>query len=149
MNARLFSRDDPALIAFHEREAERAAQSTEKRPYIPFGGVEPPMEEGKIDPAFLRAFGVEVPEGHYLVLGDNYPMSQDSRAFGFVPEANLQGAPSWILWPPGNRWGRPFQEPYPTFVLPRLIIWTLAALAAVIYYCYREKKRKQLLELLS
>ena len=34
---------------------------------------------------------VTVPEGHFLVLGDNRNLSADSRFYGFVPEHEIQG----------------------------------------------------------
>jgi signal peptidase I len=50
-----------------------------------------------------RSFGtVTVPPNAYYVLGDNRPMSEDSRTWGFVPASDLIGRASFGLWPPGR-----------------------------------------------
>jgi signal peptidase I len=40
-----------------------------------------------------------VPEGHYLVLGDNRPISCDSREFGMVPAELVKGLVRARFWP--------------------------------------------------
>lgn len=46
----------------------------------------------------MRNFGpVVVPEGYYLVLGDNRDLSRDSRYFGFVPRAAILGQAKVVL----------------------------------------------------
>lgn len=54
--------------------------------------------------ADTRDYGpVTVPEGEYLMLGDNRPNSDDSRfSLGTVPRDHLVGKAFVILWPPGN-----------------------------------------------
>lgn len=134
MGTKVMNKDDPALIAFQASEAKKEKQSTAEKPYIAFKDYGPPIKDGKIDQQFMKAFGLTIPEKNYFVLGDNHAMSSDSRVFGFVPQANLQGAPSIIIWPPGERLGRPAQKPYPIFNVPRTIIWSIAALILGIWY---------------
>ncbi|MDM7860257.1 signal peptidase I [Alteromonas sp. ASW11-36] len=40
---------------------------------------------------------VTVPEGHYLVLGDNRNHSADSRVYGFIPETEITGKATRVI----------------------------------------------------
>lgn len=44
-----------------------------------------------------------IPEGHYLVLGDNSARSRDGRYFGWLPDHNILGRVTCIWWPI-DRW---------------------------------------------
>ena len=144
MGGILMDKEDPVLKSFNEREKKKEQASTTKAPYVAFHDYGPPLlADGTLDKSFISTFGYKVPEGHYLMLGDNHAMSQDSRYFGPVPQANLQGAPSLILWPPGDRWGIPNQKPYPLFTLPRLIIWGIAGIIFIIWFLIHRRNLKR------
>lgn len=140
----LMKKEDPVLEKFNQDEIERQ-NTSEQSLYIAFKDYGPPLDsKGELDKEFLKVFGYKIPEGHYLMLGDNHAMSQDSRWFGPIPQANLQGTPSVIFWPPGPRLGPPLEKPYPIFVLPRIIVWTLAALALAIWWYFHRRRQKNL-----
>jgi signal peptidase I len=134
LGALFLKKGDSTLEAFNSREENKEKNASKDRPYAAFKDYGAPIKNGAYDVETIRTFGVTVPEKHYLVLGDNHAMSADSRDWGFVPEDNLQGAPSLILWPPGARLGIPWQAPYAIFTLPRLIVWSIAAITAGIWY---------------
>jgi signal peptidase I len=133
MGAPIIKKDDPTLQKFVKSEMKRQSDSTDQKPYSAFVDHGAPLKDGKIDKDFLKTFGLKIPSKHYLALGDNHAMSADSRFFGFVPEDNLQGSPSVLVWPAGDRWGEPSQKPYPWFTNSRVITWSITAAILAIW----------------
>ena len=41
----------------------------------------------------------KIPEGKYLVLGDNRPISKDSRIIGLIDEKDIKGYTNFIIFP--------------------------------------------------
>jgi len=150
MGTKIFDKNDPALKKFIELEEKKAASATSFSPYKPFIDHGSPIQNGEWNKELIRTFGVTVPEKQYLVLGDNHAMSADSRYFGFVPQENLQGVPSFIFWPPGERFATSQQTPYPLLTPYRISIWCIAALSfAIFFYAQRKKRKKQLQKILD
>lgn len=140
MGTKLFDKEDESLKSFISNELEKEKGS----PYIAFIDHGPPLTaEGTIDKAFVETFGLTIPEGHLLTLGDNYAMSADSREFGFAPIGNLRGSPAFTFWPFSPRIGPLPQPKTPWITLPNIVIWSaafLTALACFFYYRRRNKK---------
>lgn len=142
MGKEVIGKDDKTLATFKLSEAAKEQADPN---YIAFKDFGAPVKDGEFDAEFIRTFGITIPEKNYLVLGDNHAMSSDGRIFGFVPEQNLEGAPSLILWPPGDRQGFLSDSPYPTFNTPRTIVWIVGGIAATLYFGWLEyhKRRPQ------
>jgi signal peptidase I len=136
MGTPIFLRGDPTLQHFERLEEERERTAPHNRPYIAFRDYGPPLKQGKIDKRFIKNFGIKIPEGHYLMLGDNPSRSVDSRSFGFVPAANLQGMPSALLWPIGDRWGSLSGPDIPLATLPHTMALALIWLVCALIYAY-------------
>lgn len=47
----------------------------------------------------LGVDGEEIPEDEYLVLGDNRPLSRDSRDFGLIERESIIGEVQLRFWP--------------------------------------------------
>lgn len=45
---------------------------------------------------------ITVPEGNYIVMGDNRPHSSDSREWGLLPKSEIIGRSFFVYWPPQN-----------------------------------------------
>ena len=142
MGAPIFKQGDPYLEAFVQNEVRRQADSPAQNRYIPFIDAGPPVKDGKVDVEKVKEFGLLIPEKSYMALGDNFSNSGDSREFGFVPQGNLRGAPSFIFWPFGSRFGPPNQPPYPWFSLPNIIIWTLGIFCLLCWYVVHRAHKK-------
>jgi signal peptidase I len=61
--------------------------------------------DGTYDGDAESAEWATVPDGSLWVLGDNWGGSTDSRAFGFLPVADVSGKP-WLRLLPGGSFGR-------------------------------------------
>ncbi len=89
-------------VALTEPYAQVATDSNSYRddfpavPPTPYGDV---TAEWALDlPNHIQNGNLVVPPGEYFVMGDNRPVSLDSRYWGFVPRANVVGRPMFVYW---------------------------------------------------
>ena len=62
--------------------------------------VDEPFDRKEMDDFTLEDLGENIiPEGKYLVLGDNRPVSKDSRIIGLVDKKDIEGYTSIIIFP--------------------------------------------------
>lgn len=72
----------------------RALTDAEAPAFIPDAARFPYRENCTYNAAGVSC---KVPAGHYFMMGDNRDNSRDSRAWGFVPEANIVGK-AFFIW---------------------------------------------------
>ena len=141
MGIPVFKKDEPILRLFEVQEITRQAKDYTYFAFQDIGSPDLPP----VDYTFFKEFGYKVPEGEYLLLGDNPAMSLDSRFFGPVPEANIQGTPVLLFWPFGVRWGRPVQ-PHLWPSAYTISFFGIAIIGSILYSVYQHRKTKRLLQ---
>ncbi len=139
----LLKKEDSVLQAFTQQENLRKTSANMQNPYEPFLDEGAPMnQEGKIDLQKLQQYGLLIPSQSYFALGDNHAMSGDSREFGFVPQANLRGAPFFIFFPTGSRFGIPNQPHYPWMTFPKVLVSSIALCIFLGWYMWHRRRHK-------
>lgn len=134
LNHMIYAKEDPVLTQFVAEESAKA------KGFIDHGA---PVKNGVLDKELIRNYGLHIPSGYYLFLGDNHAGSRDCRDFGFIPEKNIQGSPAVIIWPTSSRFGWINQKSLNWFNLPNLIVWTVALGALSITTLYTKKHRQK------
>ncbi len=143
MGAPIFEKGDAVLERFETNECLKVENSNTQHPYIPFLDAKAPLDQnGELDREKIRQYGLLIPPKSYLSLGDNFAMSSDSRDYGFAPEGNLRGSPSFIFWPPGPRFGPPNVVSFPWFTLPNVVVWVAALICFMFWYPYHKRHHK-------
>jgi signal peptidase I len=145
MNQEIYSAKDPTLERFVAEQKERANREGCASSFVPFIDPGAPVDrEGNIDGHFISQFGLRVPSGHIMALGDNYAQSGDSRVFGFVPVENVRGKAIYTFWPRSST--KMLKQPNAPFVtLSRVIVWILVLIILLCTKIYRSSRKKRAL----
>jgi signal peptidase I len=130
----IFSKNESILEDFVKKELEKQQENSAYKPFTDSGA--PVLQDGSINKEFMNSFGLHIPDHHYLALGDNHAMSLDSRFFGFVPQENIQGSVTFIVWPIGSRWGIPPQPAIPFFRIENAYTFGAASLLLLLSYLF-------------
>lgn len=139
MDALIFLNSDPELQRFIANEQTKEAESSYQTPYVAFLDRGAPSEDPHEYRSLIHNFSLKVPEGHILVLGDNYANSADSRDFGFVPVENLLGSPIGIFWPLNNfKLFNNLSLSWPSFLINGLALFII--IACVLHALYAKHK---------
>lgn len=140
MGHEILNVSDPILQSYIAKERQKT------RPFIDSGP--PVLADGSLDKNLIRNYGLEIPRGHYLCLGDNHAGSKDCRSWGFIPQENIQGSPAWILWPFNNKshqGGSICQNKIAWLNGPSLLITSLGLFFfGMTFVMSRREKRKKL-----
>lgn len=114
-----FAKTDFKLVKDGERYIPVTLESFGEQVANLTGRTAPAFMDDGSDPTFqqrlMTGAPVAVPEGYFLMMGDNRDGSFDSRGWGLVPRRNIIGKAEWI-WMPVRRIrqlpsdpGKPFQ----------------------------------------
>ncbi|SCA59093.1 hypothetical protein AB751O23_DD_00010 [Chlamydiales bacterium SCGC AB-751-O23] len=133
LGEKIFDKEDPVLKNFVQKEQMKVDLG--QRAFIDHGS---PIKDGKINKELLERHGYKVPQGHYLLLGDNHAQSSDSRDFGAVPFSHVRGSPSFRLWPFDDRFGFP-NQPDSSSKSPTLFVWIFAFISGLMLYMLHVK----------
>lgn len=130
--------NDREMISFLENE-KLQLEAQAKPAFLPPVSI---YDNDKISTEYLDRWGLKVPEGHILVLGDHSANSLDSRYFGFLPLDNIRGTPSFIFWPPSRI--QFFSLNPTTWSMSTLIVWAaLVPIIAALWYWKKTIRDKQ------
>lgn len=93
----------------HTEEVDKIVADSDMLLTEQLGGIAHAVKLAPVSSGLANFAPVQVPAGHYLVLGDNRDNSADSRVIGFVPRHEIIGRAGKVL----------FSLDYDNYYLPR------------------------------